>query len=272
MQVDRKALHILFNTVWDQDAEDQNWIEYSSFPEDEIRYAESAGVMKPTVSLTHRSIVARVIAARNGIERAAVATAFANSLSTRCLHARSTLGSFAHALHLTQHTFAKRSDSLYCGQCGSMKNNSIDYNQNLFRKIMFSGNVLQGDLSYMLTDLESFRTDALQLNGDGIAKLRELLDALRALPESATLGDLQGSIVGIFPSSKAERQVVLEILGYCGILRPRSFPSMHKQWLSHDQMPTPAHFYSKEWMSPISCWQGADGVDEEAVSFWFGSL
>ena len=78
--------------------------------------------------------------------------------------------------------------------------------------------------------------------------------------------------MGLFPSDKSERQVLLEILGSAGILKPRGFPSRHERWIPPSELPEPSHFYKKEWRSPVNCWTGADGVNEDAVEFWFGDI
>ena len=94
----------------------------------------------------------------------------------------------------------------------------------------------------------------------------------RKLPKSAGLTELEKSLTGLFPSTKAERQVALEILGACGVVKPKDCPSRHERWVARWELPQPTHFYRKEWRSPVNCWTGADGVNQEAIDFWFGDL
>ena len=76
----------------------------------------------------------------------------------------------------------------------------------------------------------------------------------------------------MFKSNKGERKVFCEILGYAGILKPRGWPSFFDRWVVADEFEAPDHFYSREWQFPASGWSGADGVNEEAVRFWFPQI
>lgn len=270
MQVDSKALRILFNTIWDID--NQTWITFSKPPAADYEFAKAAGLLHDPYEITHRSIVARIRKHRDRIERRAVAAAFADSLLTRRMEHRSPLGSYAHALHLNTHRFSADGEHEECNECDFGKKETISVNEYTFRRLMWAGNVLQGSLGYICCDLASYSESNVHCNPRSRDTIVALVDGIRKLPRTAGLEELQKSIAGIFPSNKNERQVVLEILGYCGIIKPRDCPSMHKKWVPPCERPFPKHFYRREWQSPASCWTGEDGVNEDAVAFWFGDI
>ena len=272
--LDFKALQVLFNTQWNLDGREGTWIGYTQVPPEDLAYAKSHGVMHDPLRLSHDAIVARILAARNAIDRRAVAAAFANSLVTRRLDQRSPLGSYAFALHLAAHPWQAdgSADNPQCSQCGLDQEQSISVDSCTFRRIMWAGNLLHGRLDYMLCDLEAFRPATSDCSEATRTTLNNLLGALRDLSASMQLKELEKSLTGVFPSDKGERQVVLEILGYCGILQPKAYPSLRERWLAPHERPEPDHFYKKEWRSPVSCWTGEDGVNENAVAFWFGEF
>lgn len=153
MGIDPKALHILFNTQWNLDGREGAWIGFSEVPPPDLEYAQAAGLMHDALELDHRSLLARIVKARERTDRRAVAAAFAASLVTQRLDTRSTLGSLAHALYLGSHRFAAEDRADDCRECGFPKKKTIPVNHYTFRRLMWAGNVCQGDLGYVLCDL-----------------------------------------------------------------------------------------------------------------------
>lgn len=269
---DPKALNILFNTKWNFDGREASWVRGVRAPPTELAYAKGAGVMRDNESLTHDELVARVISARKKLKREQVAAAFLSSLTTRRMDHRSTLGSLAHAWLLPRHAHAPAKRQKTCAVCGAAPKNDVDFNHGLFRRLMWAGNIEQGDMSYMLFDLENFTGKAAAPTDEDRAILKGMLAAIRPLPAKAGLGDLLKAITPHVAGNKGERQVLLEILGACGILKPRDFPSLHERWTPVDDMPEPKQYARLEWRSPVNCWTGEDGVNDDAVEFWFGGV
>jgi hypothetical protein len=121
----------------------------------------------------------------------------------------------------------------------------------------------------MLSDLIYFQT--LEKPKNQTTKIiKEIIKNISDLPKNAGLKDLEKSIAKSFPSNKQDRQTFLEILGFCGILKPSSFNSPHSEWIPKHEYPQPSHFYSKEWNTPVNSWKGEDGINKEAYDYWFG--
>ncbi|MFC3800851.1 hypothetical protein [Cohnella sp. GCM10012308] len=59
------------------------------------------------------------------------------------------------------------------------------------------------------------------------------------------------------PSNKNERDVLLEIWGYAGLLVSRDTPRKHRGMSDWDA---------------VSEWQGEDGYSEEAAEYYFGAF
>lgn len=71
---------------------------------------------------------------------------------------------------------------------------------------------------------------------------------------------------------KYARQLVLEIFGYCGVLQPASQPKVLERWITEIPKDLHSSYYKNDWKYPLPWWTGADGVNEEAVEFWFPGL
>jgi hypothetical protein len=272
--VSARAVNILYNTFFDEDDKLLSWVEDHDLSDADFASAKAAGLMFDPIQLDHDELIAWVLEARQETKALAVSDVFIASLGSGRQDTRSALGSYAHVLHLKRHRFEKDEDSDGCAHCGVGKtNNTIDLSARNFRRLKWAGNVEQGDLEYVGVDLHQFVKLAPVAPSEGdIHIMRRVLEAIRDLPKSAQLSDLNKALVGLFKSTKQERQVVLEILGYAGILKPKGWPSFFDAWVRPSERKEPGHFYKKEWQFPTSGWTGKDGINEEAVSFWFRQI
>jgi hypothetical protein len=268
--VDPRAVGTLFNAYFDEDDEMMPWVGKPNPPAKDLTFAKQAGVMFDPVKLEHDKLIAWVIATRNKVKPLAVSNAFIESLSSRNLAARSALGSYAHALHLARHAYEENEEDEGCAVCGAAKKaTQYDLSGRNFRRLKWAGNVEQGELDYIGCDLEQFaKLRPVKPSEEQLEVMRGVLDALRKLPKTARLSDLNKSLAGLFKSDKHERQVVLEILGYAGILKPKGVPSYFDGWIRRPDVKESGN----EWQSPTSFWKGKDGVNEKAVKFWFPQL
>jgi hypothetical protein len=224
--VDARAVNILYNTYFDQDDGLLAWVEDRDVPAADFAFAEAAGVMFDPIRLVHDQLVEWVLSARDKVNRLDISNAFVASLGSRRQDTRSALGSYSHVLHLATHGFEKHGSSERCAVCGVRTGPlSIDLSARNFRRLKWAGNVEQGSLSYAGWDLHAFaELSPLSPTTEELGILQQVLDAIRSLPASAQLSDLNRSLVGLFKSNKQERQVVLEILGYAGVLKPAGWP------------------------------------------------
>jgi hypothetical protein len=71
-----------------------------------------------------------------------------------------------------------------------------------------------------------------------------------------------------FKCNKDEVKLLLETLGYCGILEPQGHESMLDRYISIGHAPRSSH--SSDWRYPVDLWRGRDGINRRAMRFWFG--
>jgi hypothetical protein len=266
--IDRRALKALFDTYWSRGG----WHdEARSTPSEELEHAKRAGVMFDAIEASHDDIVARVIAAVKGVERRAVADAFVVSLSTRRLDLRSALGSFAVFQHFTAHPSPPAREK--CPVCGEDGGAARPRDQNVLSFERFKwGGVRHGQPLYASLDLELLRQQPrVEPSPADVDVLEGVLRAIEAAPPETTAATLQKLLVGTFESSKSERDVVVAILGLCGVLGTADHPGHRNQFVPVSARELPARRYI-DMAYPACWWRRADGIDQQALAAWFGHL
>ena len=267
--MDKKALKILFSTYWSS----SGWKADSErlTPPDDLRYAKRAGVMFDPIRLSHGDIVRRAIEARSRIEPHAVAAAFLASLTTRRLELRSALGSYAVLLHFPPHEHHDRRKR--CPVCGEYNTPDEDVDLNVLNFERFKwGGVRHDQPIYATFDLERFASlDPPSPTGADVAIFRRILREIESVPPETTAPQLEKSFVGILPSNKAEREILVNILGYSGVLAVPDHAGFSNGFVRSDERQLPPQRFV-EMGYPACWWRGRFGIDEAALRSWFPTL
>jgi hypothetical protein len=265
--IDERALKILFDTYWSPRGW-KNESDQKAKPAD-LKYAKSAGLMFAPVKLSHSETIDRAIAARDAISPEVVANGFLASLSTKRLDLRSALGSYAVVRLMAKHSY--QPDDANCAVCGVFGNSKqeIDLNVLNFERFKWGG-VRHDDPSYAWFDLEQFgNSKQIEPTKEDVRIFRELIAAIRQVPPTLSASALQKHLVATgFTSNKSEREVMIAILGYCGILAPAGHPSYFNQFVPESHR----HAGGGDMRFPAGCWRGRDGINSRALNFYFGHL
>jgi hypothetical protein len=267
--VDRRALKALFDTYWTS----AGWRDElsRSIPPADFEYAKQAGVMFDPIRVSHDVIVTRAIAAVRGVEREAVTDAFIVSLSSRRLDLRSGLGSFAVFQHFARHPASR--DREPCSKCGvySSKLQEEDLNVLNFERFKWGG-VRHDHPLYASLDLELFRKlPRVAPTAADVAVLKGVLKAIEATPAKTSSAALQKYLAKAVKSSKAERDVLVGILGYCGILATAAHPGYISHFVPWSDRDLPARRFI-DMAYPACWWRRADGINSNALAYWFGHV
>lgn len=261
--MDKKAKKILMNTFWTS----AGWRGTpGAFSGEDFEYAKSHGLMFDPVTITHDEIVTRLNELHQTITRERIAAAFLHSLSTKKVHLRSALSSWALTSRLPVHTYEQRSvvrpNYSSCGDCnfhGLMSDrdyNNEDLNVLNFERVKWGGIRLNW-LLYCWLDLELLSKEApLETTAEDVAILTGMLEAVQNCADHDSARMLEKRWKGVVPSSKNERDVLMEIWGYAGILVPGDTPRKRRGGSSD--------------FNSMAEWQGEDGYSREAVEFYFG--
>ena len=131
------------------------------------------------------------------------------------------------------------------------------------------GGVRHLDPRYALVDLTEWRASAVPAPATEDQRCLDLLLRTPALlSPDAKAADLERAISSIFPSNKTERQSLIRILGYAGVLEARSHPSFFDFYILPDSRELPRQRFA-DWGYPIIWWRARDGVRYDAAAFWF---
>lgn len=267
--VDKRALKALLSTYWDSGgwkAEGERSIDPAEFA-----HAKSAGVMFDTpLVMDHECLVEKLrdIIQHTNLRR--VSDAFIASLSSRRLDLRSALGSYAVFQHLPTHEAVV--GSLRCATCGTyLKDSAHDLNILSFERWKWGG-VRHDHSIYAFFDLKIFsEQEAPNLTTEDVRILRELLDVIRSVDNTMTSGRLEATFAKFLKSNKAERDILISILGFCGILRTPGHPPYSNRFIPVSQRELPDRRFV-DMSYPACWWTGSDGIDENEVIRHFGHV
>jgi len=264
--MDQKAKKILMQTYWQSGRWKAGGFTYT---EDDFQFAKKMGLMFDRLTISHDECVQRLRQLHDEVlTKDLVVKAFLHSLSTRKVHMRSALSSWALTADLPIHTYRERPEELVsysaCGYCNEQKMMSKEeyINEDLnvlnFERVKWGGIRLNW-LMYCLLDLECLvqEQESLIVCEEDIEILKQMLAAVKSCKDTDAARQLEKRWKDIFKSNQYERDVVMEIWGYAGLL------------VSKDD-------YRKErgrgtdFMS-MATWRGQDGYTEEKMMFYFGS-
>lgn len=263
--MDNKAKKILLNTFWASGGwKDGPYV----FAGDDFNYAKSKGMMFDPITINHDEIVKRLHELHQAITKERVAAAFLHSLSTKKVYLRSALSSWALTSGLPLHTYGQRSsvrtNYSSCGDCNFHRLVSereyINHDLNVlnFERVKWGG-VRLNELLYCWLDLELFsKEEALECTSEDVALLSKMLEAIQNCEDNESARMLEKRWKDVIPSSKHERDVMMEIWGYTGLLAQRDTPRKHRG-VGHD-------------FNSVAEWQGNDGYSQEALEFYFGAF
>jgi hypothetical protein len=266
---DPKAIRILTDAFWTNGG----WRPDAtrSVPPEDFEYARARGVMfDGPVSMTHDELVGGVIDLARGLDPLEIAGAFLASLSSRHLELRSVLGSYAVARLLPDHEHVPAMRRSLpgvdpCAVCGLERTESdIDWNVLNFERFKWGG-VRRDSLEYVYFDLREFERAAPALPVDEDIRLfEEALTALESLPPDTTAPKAEEALRAI-QSNKAEREILLDILGVCGVLDTHAHPGYARAFVPASRRELPSHAYV-ERTYPVCWWRAGDGVNREALA------
>ena len=265
--MDKKAAKTLMSTFWGSGG----WKTTSApFSGDEFEYAKSKSVMFDPLTITHDEIVTRLheIHQDNSIKQRVV-SAFLHSLSTKKVYLRSALSSWALTATLPLHTYEERravhANTSSCGDCNFLRIQSdnsysnVDLNVLNFERVKWGG-VRHNSLIYCLMDLElllSDKEEAYDVTNADVDILVNMLEAAQSCEPHESARSLEKKWKGLLPSSKQERDAILEIWGASSLLIPQDTPRKARGAYSDFQF--------------AATWQGDDGYSADAVNSYFGS-
>lgn len=266
---ERRARKILFDTYWSP----RGWKPEGerSISLEDLAFAKAAGVMFDPVTVTHDEVVARARAAVGRVTAREVADAFVASLASRRLELRSALGSYAVMRHLPAHDAAGTEG--WCPVCGWFRGRPRpeDLNVLSFERLKWGG-VRHDEVLYAALDLEWFkRLDHPTVTAEDVERLGRIRSAIGSSPAGTTATSLEARLVDVLPSNRAERNVVVAILGFTGVLENSSYRGYRERFAPYEHRDLPGRRFD-DVPYPACWWRREDGLNASAFDAWFGHL
>ena len=259
------GLDILYYLNWNNG----RWKEGTGPSEEDYELGKAQGYLFDSVpSYTHDETLQRIRSVTAQIDPKDVSNAFLYSLSTRQLHYRSALGSYYCAISIPDHT---QTDTYTCYFCDWWPVEDPDQlNSMNFERYKFGG-IGHTRPQFALFDLEQFLLlPKVTPTDDDFAILKSILDTINDLPKSKKVGAYRELITKkkLFRSNKVEVELLLNILGICGVLSSENAPCYCEHFADVWHRAPIEHKNDYEY--PVNRWYVSDGVNEKRFEKVFG--
>jgi len=227
---------------------------------------------------THDELIEMVFKQYHLSDKNKLVSLFLSSFSTHKLEWRSSLPVYAIMQTFPKHNLTLRygltSELANCRICSAPAHTELDDEWiNIINDCFYKvGGVINRLFYYQFFLNESNKMDPQQPIGEDFRIFSEIIDILLDADEKDTVKKIISSKINKikgFKSNAAQRQVLLETLGYCSILETPKHKGLLKQYININTTPRKTH--SSDWNYPVDFWLGKNGINKEAFKFWFGS-
>ena len=221
--MDKKAKWILHKYYWKN-----GWLKSHErfITEEDYNYAREKGVMFELgyENISHDDCIYKIKELVNKYSKQMTVDLFVSSLSTKNVYNRSILSSYIQAEKVSMHKFAP--DEFYCEICketGLTSTSVIDIDRNVmnFEKSKWGG-VRLFHPEYILFDLEQAQNMSVtKPNNKDIEILNNIFSCISNCKENDGPRQLEKNLKDVLPSSKSERDILIEIFSAINILQPK---------------------------------------------------
>lgn len=264
--VDKRAFEILSRAFWTS----AGWRPggATNVTASDFEYAKEQGVMFDEVRASHSEVINELISIVQTVSLESVSRAFVASLSTRLPHRRSAVGSLSVFRHLETHE--KSGSGVFCEYCGGAYNGKgEDLNMLSFERIKWGG-VRHEDPLYALLDLRQFsKEDSVKPSQTDVDLLNSLVQSIKNAPAGTTAAAIHRVFPKSLASNKSERDVIVQLLAFAGILSVPEHPGYNVSFVPHCARELPdRHFVDMAY--PAAWWHSSMGLDDQALRECFG--
>lgn len=244
--------------------------------------------------ITHDELIELIFQEYMECNQTKYTSLFLSSLSSRILRYRSGLSALAILQSFPKHSHTVKEDSsinksmydkmsdddkefvvhlMPCAICSSMEKINLDNEYWELTEECFSdvGGLVDHDLfSYYYFLRQSNKLEWIQPVESDFKIFSEILSLLINAEEKDNVRTIQSKIGKIkgFKSNQEQRHVLLETLGYCGILETPEHKGLRQTYTNLGTAPRKSH--SSDWNYPVDYWLGKNGINKANFKFWFG--
>lgn len=245
---------------------------------EEFEYAKEKGIMFPYIkTVQHDECLKRISDALSLITPEDVANAFLYSLSSRKLEYRSVLGSYWYAKAIPPHD---STDSGFCDICQWDTYNNLSCNaeyKNHYNSLNYErykyGGVRHTHAVYALFDLEEFlKLPKVEHTKEDENILYAILSCAEKLEPYQKAGGLRKAVTSakLFKSNANEIEVIINILGICGILESAEHYCYDEGFMNCINRDPPE--LTNDYDYPVNWWKAENGINKSRFEMVFGNV
>jgi hypothetical protein len=109
------------------------------------------------------------------------------------------------------------------------------------------------DSHYIAFDLERFfHRERPAPSFDDVPVMNRIIDTAMSLHPEARPREMERALVGVLVSNREEREILIQILSYCGILQPKGFPGFLRSFVNFRDRRVRPDAWKIDWEYPIS--------------------
>lgn len=279
--INKKALKILkkYNVLAEGDIirghtlseKEREYVEEHCITTDERKFLAEKCLGFGFISITHDEALNNSFTHFKCSNKDDVVASFLVSLSSARLDYRSGLSAFAIMQTMPRHEFEPNRAS-FCKICSApQKQIHLDLTA-LNRQRFFCGSMAVFKTPYEISFFleQQSRLEVVQPNEKDFSIFNAILKIIVDAESGEKLTSIIKKIRVIdgFRITTDQCRYLLETLGFCGIMETKE----HKGYLTYFTNPglAPSKSHSSNWAYPVDFWTGGDGINREALKFWFG--
>lgn len=236
-----------------------------------VEYGKKLGYFYDEMKENHDEAISSLISEIEKINFKKVVNAFLASLSNRDLHLRNPISFYAIARVLPQHGYEGfKENKNECHICGCSKEN-VEDGRFYFYQSYFCGSAYAPDIYLQRYILQKFNESEIkEPKKQDFQILKDIINSLRCATDKELPSQVKNRLKGIdnFKTNDAERRELLDTLGILSILDTKKHPGFLNQFTNSNHTSRKTH--SSDWAYPVDFWTGKDGINMDALKFWFG--
>lgn len=225
------------------------------------------GMVVPSERLSHDELISRLFEEVKGAIKHEVIESFLYGLEHGAAQCRAALSAFAITLNFPQHSFDSPK-GVQCEICSGFKSKCMNYT--LYDVMRHISGATNGGPPEQLYFFLKKHNELRAHKSSSVSVLNHILDVIRSAEDEETPVTLEKKIRAIpgVTFTKEESRSLLDLLGHLSILETTEHKGFLSEFKNIGRMPRKSR--SSDWSYPVDFWIGKDGVNEDAVIFWFG--
>ncbi|WP_053483838.1 hypothetical protein [Lysinibacillus sp. FJAT-14745] len=259
MELNKKALKIL---------SEYDLLHPDKTSEEDFQFAKDAGYMFDSITQTHDETIEFAFQELNKCKKKNMTDLFLSSLSSGRLDWRIGLSAYNILKVFPKHSV--ETNGVNCIICSSKPYELVDFS--FINSIRFKiGGIISGRIYHLAFILQQHnKLPYVTPSIKDFDIFQSIIEIIRNAERNDTPSKVQKKIRKIegFKSNEEQRKALLETLGFCSILETEEHKGFLHQFTNLGLAPGSRH--SSDWLYPVDWWKGRDGINQDALKFWFG--